>query len=784
MSDILFNLRTRSTRRKLVDAALAFVLAAAATRSVHAQSAELDEIVVSATKRNTTIQETPLDVSALDAKTLSNLQVEDLQDVARNIPGISFTNTLPGQSVLVLRGISPIGGQPTVGLYLDDIPMTGTIGLLQGMSEPRLLDVDRVEVLRGPQGTLYGASAMGGAIKLVSVMPDPSEFTGVAKAGVDEVDHGGVGYHGEAVLNIPLIDDRLAIRLGGGYRLEGGYIDRVAGGDWENVYLRTNATTLAPVQTPTGNTVNENDINDTRVTQGKAALLLKPSDNTELVASVNSTKTEYGDIGEYWGNLGKFRQSNLLAQPVDEDLTVGDVSFTANLESVQFTSLTGYFHSKIDLTADYSFYIRSLLGPAGLGALFANIPSDRVQANAQDTWSQEFRLASGDKNSRLQWLIGVFGADTKTKTDPRISSFGISGLVPAFLASSVAGDVVFGADARSSIDDYAVFGEATYALTDRLSLTLGARYFQDRNTSVSSSFGLLAGGTVAPVTIRSDEDGVTPKFTASYKLDEDHLLYSTASKGFRPGGPNSAIPLSECGADLAKLGLTAAPNKYVSDSLWNYEIGSKNQFLDRRMTLNGTAYYIDWSKIQQTVSLDCGFPYIANVGKAYSKGLEFEFEALLTDRLLAGLGAALARTDITQTSMGVTAQVGQDVLGVPDTVLNGYIQYTLPVSADYALRARVDNQYRSSQLMNFSSTINVNIVGGGTAIVPNPAQVQGALDLTGLSFGLQAKAYDLTLYVHNVFDRSDVMNAYVLLHTPQVSAPQPRTIGLDAAYRF
>lgn len=759
--------------------ALALVMASTA----HAQSVTLEEIVVSATKRNTTIQEIPLAVSALDANALASQQIRDVQDIAQNIPGVSFTSTLPGRSIVVLRGISPIGGQPTVGLYLDDIPMTGNIGLLQGMSSPQLLDVERVEVLKGPQGTLYGSSSMGGAIKLVAAKPDASGFSGRTHAGISSVAHGDMGYEADAVMNIPLIDDRMAVRLGGGYRVEGGYIDRIAGGDWADLYRRTDNVTLQPTELASGNTIADDDINDLKVTLGRAALLFKPTDATELVASVNYSKTEYGDIGQYWGNLGRFKTSSLLEQPVDEELIVGSLAFKADLGAVEFTSLTGYFRRDVALTADYSFYLRSLLGPTGTGAYFANIPTDRVQANFGETWSQEFRLASADPDANLQWLIGVFGAQTDTNRAPRINSYGVSALVPSSLAPLVVGDVVFGTDGVGDIEEYAAFGEATYRFDDHWALTLGARYFKNRNTTVNSSFGLLAGGTIAPVAIKSDEDGINPKVTLTYTMDDDHMVYASASKGFRPGGPNTPVPTSQCASDLANLGLSEAPKAYGSDSLWNYELGSKNQF-GGRVTLNGAVYFIDWSEIQQQVSMSCGFPFIGNVGAAESKGIELEIDALLTDHLQVGFGAALSDTEVTKTVTGVTARVGDEILGVPDTVLNGYVQYSVPLASGYGLRARLDHQYRSSQLMAFERTIRVNVATGGTADLPNPAREQGGYSLTNFSLGFEADSYDVTLYVHNLLDSDDVLDSNVLLRMPQVSAPQPRTIGIEATYRF
>lgn len=746
--------------------------------------AVLQEIVVSATKRDQSIQEVPLAISALDADALANQGIRTIQDIAQYVPGLSFVTSLPGRTTLVLRGISPVGGQPTVGLYLDDIPIGGDLGLLQGMTEPRVLDVARVEVLKGPQGTLYGAGSLGGAVKLVSARPDVTQLSGFTLAGVSSVANGGTGYEGQAVLNVPLVDERLAMRVGGGYRYDSGYIDRVAGGTWADLFLRTDPVTLAPVEHPTGNAVGKRNVDDVKVTSGKFGLLFTPGQDTEILASLNYWRSESGDLGQQWVNLAPFQQSFLLDQPVEEEVTVGSLAITQRWDGVKLDALTGYFRRENDLRADYTFFYRSLVGQGPLGPLFNTNPGDRHQSRVSQTWSQEVRLSSDDPGARLQWLAGVYGARVDNDLVLRLSTYGIEAMAPPALAPMVVDDVVYGSDATGEIEQFAAFGEATYSLTDRFDVTVGARWFRHEVSSISSAWGLLNGGAGPLEVLDSRETGVNPKVSASFRFDDNHMAYVLADKGFRPGGPNIIVPVAPCAADLARLGLTQAPSSHESDSLWNYEIGSKNTLLDRRMTVNAAAYLIKWSEIQQQVMLTgCGIPFLGNVGAAESRGVELEIEARMTQRLSAGFGLAYTDTEITQTVPGVTAQVGDRVLGVPKIVANGFLQYEAPIFGDMAIRARVDHQYRDSQLTAFERDMRVTLQTGGTTLVPYAGRVQPASNLTNLSVALERDVLDLTLYVRNLFDRDDQL-AVNQLRSDQTATVRPRTLGVEARWRF
>lgn len=773
-------------------AALAGLLGAVPGASIAQQSISsqdhhdmvLQEIVVSATKRDQSIQEVPLAISALDAEALANQGIRTIQDIAQYVPGLSFVTSLPGRTTLVLRGISPVGGQPTVGLYLDDIPIGGDLALLQGMTEPQVLDVARVEVLKGPQGTLYGAGSLGGAVKLVSARPDVTEWSGFTLAGVSNVANGGTGYEGQAVLNMPLVRDRLALRVGGGYRYDSGYIDRIAGGTWADLFLRTDAATLTPVELPTGNTVNKRDVDDLKVTSGKLGLLFTPSESTEVLASLNYWRSESGDLGQHWLNLAPFQQSFLLDQPIEEEVTVGSLAITHRWDGVKLDSLTGYFRRENDLLADYTFFYRSLVGAGPLGPLFNDNPGDRHQSRRSQTWSQELRISSDDPQARLQWLAGVYGSRTDNDVVLRLSTYGIEAMAPPSVAPMVEGDVVYGSDASTDTEQYAAFGEATYSFTDRFAVTLGARWFRHEVASVSSAWGLLNGGAGPLEVLDSRETGINPKVSTSFRFDDDHMAYALAAKGFRPGGPNIIVPAVQCAADLARLGLTQAPASHKSDSLWNYEIGSKNTLLDRRITVNAAAYLIRWSEIQQQVMLTgCGIPFLGNVGAAESRGVELEVEARVTQRLTAGFGLAYADTEITETVPGVTAQVGDRVLGVPKLVANGFLQYEAPIFGSMAIRARVDHQYRDSQLTAFERDMSVTLQTGGTMLVPYAGRVQDASNLTNLSVALERDMLDLTVYVRNVFDRDDRLAANQL-RSDQTATVRPRTIGVEARLRF
>src|SRR5262249_46556238 len=486
---------TRARIRTAVAWALSLSPVAAGAQAVSVAGPTLEEVVVSADKRTERSQDVPIPLIAVDAAELERQGTGDLRDIAQIVPGISFTNSEPTRSVLVIRGISPIGGQPTVGLYLDDVPITGQIGTYSGSPEPAVLDMERVEVLKGPQGTLYGAGSMGGAIKLVAARPDVNAFGGFGEGDLGTTHEGAESYGAKGMLNLPLVHEKLALRLAASYQKDGGFIDRVAGADWADLFFRTDPQTLALVTAPSGNTVAQADINDPTLRAARASLLLRPHPTFTIRPTFDYQDGKYGDFGYRWGNLPGFEQSQIYDQPASSYLRLARLDIEKQFQGATLTSLTGYLEDGQTLDADYTFYVRSLVRGSPAEALFDNLGTFWQQRNDGQTWTEELRLQSNGEG-RLRWLTGLYFSDAKRQNVTRATSPGISALVPPFLQPLVVDDVVFGVGpTERTLREYAAFGEATYRMTSALDLTLGLRGFKFSSSTVGPAIGLFNAGS-------------------------------------------------------------------------------------------------------------------------------------------------------------------------------------------------------------------------------------------------------------------------------------------------
>jgi outer membrane receptor protein involved in Fe transport len=536
------------------------------------------------------------------------------------------------------------------------------------------------------------------------------------------------------------------------------------------------------VEEPSGNTVNADNVNDQQVRGVRASLMYAPDPTFRITPSFWYQENDYGDFGYRWNNLPEFEHGHVFKQPASANIRLSTLNITKDFGPVELTSLTGYLETEQALDIDYTFYIRSLLRGTPPAALFSALDSLWRQNNDSETWSEELRLQStGD--SRLRWLAGLYYSDDDRSNTTSVTTPGISALAP-FLLPLVENDVVFGVGPTSrTTREYAVFGEGSYRLSNALDLTLGLRWFDVKHTTSRPAFGLFNGGTTFDEA-ESSENGVNPKVTLAYRLAQENLIYATASKGFRPGGPNTAVPVAACGADLAALGRASAPDSYESDSLWNFELGSKNTFANGRWTVNGTLFYIDWSDIQQSVDLACGFSFIDNVGKAHSKGVELEVQGELFHGFDASAAVVYTDAEITDTVPGVTAQRGDKLLGAPEWMVNAAAQYTFPLTARMSSYIRADYQWRDEQLQSFTDTIDVGLATGGTATIPDPTSIQDGYSETNLSIGITSKRWEAQAYVRNLFDDDTVIDPTSSLRLPLEGNVHPRQYGVGVRFRF
>lgn len=736
--------------------------------------AQVSEIVVTARKRGERIQDAPLSVAAFSAAELRQGNVRDFKDVIRQVPGVSFSGAELGQSRYSIRGVSSTSPSPTVGIYLDDVSLLTVTSAFSGAADPAFFDFSRVEVLKGPQGTLYGGSAMGGAIKYVSHPPELDVTSVDVAGGLSSTEHGGVSYQGEVVVNLPVIKDRLALRAGVLYRDDAGYIDNVANGLAVDVRTSTTAppAPLTPLSRPSLSTRVDKDQNSDRVLGLRLSALWQPDDSLQITPSLFHQSYRQKNTGVFWTNLGDLKSSFRLAQPTDDDLGVYSLNAVKHLDGVDITWLTGYVDRSVKYDRDYSFYIATLV-PALYGVNSLNASNSDTR-----TFSQEVRAASSDPNAKLRWTTGLYYSNQRDEMDQTVTSTGVG----AILGTGT--DTVYHGNTVSKLTQYAAFADLTYQILPRLDATLGLRYFRIEQTIDTRGDGILNGGVTQGMA-RTRQDGLNPKFELSYRATPDHLIYTSAAKGFRPGGGNPfAVAPGLCQGDLANLGLSGVPISYQSDRLWTYELGSKNQFLDRRLTLNGAVFYTDWKNIQQNVFLpSCGFSFTGNVGAAEIKGAELTGQFEVVHGLTVGAAASYTDARISSTVTGVSARVGQPVLDTPKWIAAGYVAYRFPIWGDGFATAKVDYQYHGSSLRMFEDSFNVTTPAGPVA-TNNFTQRQDAYQVVNLDLLLDTGTWQYDLFVNNLLDEAPTLDHNVVSGIEGAITLRPRTVGLSLRRRF
>lgn len=769
-----------NTRSHLAAAATAAVIAGSLPIHVFAQDGAstqgLEEIVVTAQKREQKLQEVPMAVTAVSGAQLEQQGITQFQDLLRSVPGVSFAGTEPGQSRYAIRGVSTEASSPTVGVYLDDISLVSISTNFAGAIDPAFFDFERVEVLKGPQGTLYGGSAMGGAIKYVSRQPVIGENSFSTAAGLSTTRGGDLSYEAEGVANVSVVDDKLAVRGGVSYRKTGGYIDNVANGQTE---VWTRSTTLppaaiSPTRYSTLSTFNDDGTNQRDQIAVRLSAKLTPTDSLSIVPAVFYQKSEKDGTDSYFTNLPDFQSSYRFAQPTDDQAGIYSLTITNDFGPVTLTSISAYVDREVNWDRDYSLFI------GNLASVFFPYDSYNTSDTTTETFTQELRLSGEAFGGRLQWVGGVYYADQEDRLLQIVATRG------AGTDFGLGTDVTYFGDQRTDSKQFSAFGEITYEIVANVELTLGLRYFDAEQTVNGDFDGIFNGGASTVDNKKSSEDGVTPKVSVSWRATPDNLLYTTASKGFRQGGPNrfnTNSPL--CAPDFERLGIDRVPDSYRPDTLWTYEVGSKNQVLDRRATVNAAVYYTDWSKIQQQVNLPtCGFQFVGNVGAAEIKGAELAIEAAVTDALTLGGTASYTDAEITQSSPGVSAQVGQSVLDTPEWMGNVYGDFKFQLTQTMDATLRAEYQYRGSSLRQFDTTMLVTYPNATSANVANMTQIQDSYDIVNVNLTVFRGDWQYRLFINNLLDESPYLDFSRTSGESSATTLRPRTIGVGARVNF
>lgn len=719
---------------------------ASAKAGAKAEEAAGNDIVVTARKRTETLQDIPSSIAALGGEQLNKLGADSLEEFAGQTPGLSMTGNR-ANSQIVLRGVTtgPVNQdqaeiKETVGMYLDETP----IAVQRFSPNLKLYDLDRVEVLRGPQGTLYGAGSMAGAIRLITRKPEVNEFSASAKGELASVDHGGTTRTIDGMINIPVVNDVFAIRAVGFWKHNAGFIDNV--------------------------TTKQNDVNWEESKGGRIAARFVPGPATTIDALLSYQNSRHNARSVYAQEAGYLNTTVAVNEPyIDKNLTA---SLTVNQEFDPFdmTVVGSYRNKKLDYLIETGTFV-SFVAPN-----FRSLPLGVIKNNAnQKDYSTELRLSS-KPSSPVQWTVGAFYED---KSNFFAQDLTVKGVDAAGGFNSTAFGAVKDQLYVSAIDlkerQIALFGEAVIPVGDHLKATVGGRYFDAKQSSSVRFGGIFADPNVGTFPFKNHENGFNPKFNLSYEFDRDHMIYAQAAKGFRLGGTNEPVPATSCAADLAARGLAKAPDSYKSDSLWNYEVGAKTSWLDRALTVNVSAYHIDWKNPQVTAQLGCGFNVFVNAGGLKIDGGEFETVIRPVQGLTLRGGLGYTNSRLTDNLTFVSGRKGDHAPFVPKWTVSGSVDYTHQLSS--SLEGFLFLSYQGNDVRNtrFNPTLAAN-------------KVLPAYSVLNTRVGVSADRWSLELFIENLANSRGLTNKnyypYSLTAMTQMEVVTPRTIGVDLSVKF
>ncbi|RTL20622.1 MAG: TonB-dependent receptor [Burkholderiales bacterium] len=772
-----------------VNGLLTVAVAHAQQASQPADRSVLETVIVTSQKRLEDVRKVPLSVTALGGDSLKENQIVDFSDLTRNVPNVSFSSQGgAGLSTIEIRGVSSQAGSATVGVYLDDVSLTTRNLYSQGTAEPRFFDIERVEVLRGPQGTLYGAGSMGGTLRFISRAPDLRTQTVELRGEVSSTSHGGTNTLAQVVLNQPLVTDTAALRIGIQTGHDSGYIDQV------------DAKSLAVIS---------KGINSSNWSVLKAALKWKLNPDWTLTPALFYQRNKTDDIDAAYLAVGgyqqfnagaplqRFQTSKIVREPGKDTLSVPSLQVNGDLGFADFTGLVNRYDRKFDRTQDgtnvNSSYIGSLISNPTVSSIVSFLPSAVYLNNKISQDSLELRLASKDVVSGgvpLTWVVGFFSARTKTDVADNEPVFGITSAFSKNGANiydasqwvdgsgiyngAFANDNSYFSARHYNTRQNSVFGEVTYHASSSVRLIAGLRYLRSSEDFRREGDLFFAGGP-STTQISSKANKATPRFAANWDIDASTTLYANVADGFRLGGANRPIPLTIAGnvSDLAALGLKAAPASFAPDSLRSYEVGSKSKLFDNRVTLNLAAYHIDWKNIQQDIYLPtAGFDFETNVGKATSDGLELELRARITPdftlNVAGGLNRAVFAEDVPFLGYDGNGQLnvrkGDRVAGVPQNSFSvgGEYQFRL-FDRDAAVRLNIQHTGKSN----------------GSLIRTDPDYQRPSYTTADASWSLNLGKWDLNLTVKNLTNCARILQQPNIQSVHEAFYLRPRTVGLS-----
>ena len=633
-----------------------------------------EEVVVTAQKRQEAIADIPASVTVVTGQLLERQRADDFQSLVSLVPGLSLTTARPGASRITLRGTNTGGVASTVGVYLDDVPFGSSSGLANGAiaaGDFDTFDLARVEVLRGPQGTLYGASSVGGIIKYVPNRPSAERFEARLLGSAETVDNGDPGYSVTGLMNVPL-NDKIAVRATGFYRFDSGFIDSIANNPIPSL---TN-----PGINVVAGTLRAKGLNSVDRFGGRVATLFKPSDKFSLNLAVQLQNIESGASSIVDADPASLKplnptpvQSRYQSEFNNTKYRVYSGTFNWDFGAASLESITSYGAFKTDFQGDLALATNLTGGPplsALVTLLFGNAatrPLSAVlpQTTSTNKFTQELRIVS-PKSESFDWILGAYYTNEDSAIKQQILAVTAGTDTPASGIPSLA-DVSL----DSTYKERAGFANATWHVTSRFDLSLGGRATHNSQLASQLSDGVLAGGRTQYNDVKSSESPFTFSFAPRFELKKNSSIYARIATGFRPGGPNVLPPSAPANI----------PKTYNSDRLTSYEAGLKmGGGPSDKFSLDLSAFRLDWKDIQLLTVVN-NFGINANGGTATSSGLEFAVGLFPTAGLTVSVNGAYTDAKLTQNTDPVVG--GKDGDALP------YVpKWNLGLSADYEWTVR------------------------------------------------------------------------------------------------
>jgi outer membrane receptor protein involved in Fe transport len=794
----------------------------------------LEEVTVTATRQEESLSRVPISVSVETRDAMDLKGIKDFADVVKFTPGVSFDNS--ETNAISIRGIASSGGSGTTGIYIDDVPIQmRALGFNPDDTLIKVFDLDRIEILRGPQGTLFGAGSEGGTVRYITSQPDMHTPTLYARAEGGYTLNGSPSYEAGISGGTPLIDGVLAVKASVYYRRDGGWIDRID---------------------PTSLAVVDSNANHDETTAARFAAIWKPTDSLTISPSFFYQDRQRNDVTIWWPTYSdpgsnKYVSANPTASPEPDVFFVPALNVQLDAGPVRLISTTAYFHR--DDQSDYEgtlynlSYYQSIgldeINPAGPGNLIPGFPlingsglhlpagltnyrSPNTVTNQQRNFTEELRLQNTEADARVNWTVGFFMSVNRQFSfeqihDPMADTFweqefgtpiaSYFGTATNPDGSSVLpyGDSYF--NRLTSHDrQFAGFGEADIKLTDKLKLLLGGRVAYTQFSIQSLSDGPQNGGP-NPASNAASQTPFTPKVGLQFQADPDDMYYFTYAKGFRPGGGNPNVPGGPvCGQDFINLGITGAPPTYKSDSVQSFEVGAKNN-VNHTVQLDTSIYYIKWDNIQQNVVPPiCQIQWTQNLGKAVAKG--FDIQADFDLGYGASLESSLGYTDAQYTAnafIGLSGPGQTPVVAKGDAIVGENGTETAPWTAaigpqykftafDHQSYVRLDYEWSSGEKwLPASRDSRTGQYDAGAANLPSLTLPLFSQHILSMRAGTQINHMQLSIFADNLTNSHQLLNSTheVMTNDPNTGVPlasplyrnisyRPLTFGVTAVFKF